>query len=127
MAVQLGERPFTDIVTSVRYWIIHSLIFQHCLCRLAICSELVWRMMSLEHLDQMLLPARTAGCQLSDRFEAKNKLTSLSVSNDMTSNTNSNLNQPVQYPVYRDGWRFTPWLFKQSSFLVAIASTIIQR
>jgi photosystem II cytochrome b559 subunit alpha len=26
-----GERPFSDIITSVCYWIIHSITIHHCI------------------------------------------------------------------------------------------------
>jgi cytochrome b559 alpha subunit len=32
-----GERPFSDIITSVRYWIIHSITIHHFCIRLVIC------------------------------------------------------------------------------------------
>jgi photosystem II cytochrome b559 subunit alpha len=31
-----GERPFSDIITSVRYWIIHSINHHFCI-RMVIC------------------------------------------------------------------------------------------
>jgi photosystem II cytochrome b559 subunit alpha len=31
MSGTTGERPFSDILTSIRYWVIHSITFHHLL------------------------------------------------------------------------------------------------
>jgi photosystem II cytochrome b559 subunit alpha len=79
MSGTTGERPFSDILTSIRYWVIHSITIPSLFIAgwLFISTGLAYDV--LEHLVQMNTSQKTAKAPLiSDRFNALAQVKSLS-------------------------------------------------
>ena len=71
-----GERPFSDIVTSIRYWIIHSitipaLIVAGCLF---VSTGLAYDAFGTPRPDEYFTQTRQELPIVSDRFDSKNQL-----------------------------------------------------
>jgi photosystem II cytochrome b559 subunit alpha len=78
MSGTTGERPFSDILTSIRYWVIHSITIPSLFIAgwLFISTGLAYDV--LEHLVQMNTEDRQEAPLISDRFNALAQVKSLS-------------------------------------------------
>jgi photosystem II cytochrome b559 subunit alpha len=79
MSGTTGERPFSDILTSIRYWVIHSITIPSLFIAgwLFISTGLAYDV--LEHLVQMNTSEdRQEAPLISDRFNALAQVKSLS-------------------------------------------------
>jgi photosystem II cytochrome b559 subunit alpha len=76
MAGNTGERPFTDIVTSIRYWIIHSLTIPALFVAgwLFVSTGLAYDAFGTPRPDEYYTNTRQELPIVSDRFDSKNQL-----------------------------------------------------
>jgi photosystem II cytochrome b559 subunit alpha len=72
MSGSTGERPFSDIVTSVRYWVIHSITIPMLFIAgwLFISTGLVYEAFGTPRPDQYFTETREELPIISDRYEA---------------------------------------------------------
>lgn len=72
MAGTTGERPFTDIVTSIRYWVIHSITIPMLFIAgwLFIQTGLAYDVFGTPRPDQYFTQDRVEIPIVSDRFKA---------------------------------------------------------
>ena len=71
-----GERPFSDIITSVRYWIIHSITIPSLFVSgwLFVSTGLAYDVFGTPRPDDYYTEQRQELPILSDRFEAKQQI-----------------------------------------------------
>jgi photosystem II cytochrome b559 subunit alpha len=71
-----GERPFSDIVTSIRYWIIHSLTIPALFIAgwLFVSTGLAYDAFGTPRPDEYFTQTRQELPIVSDRFESKDQL-----------------------------------------------------
>jgi photosystem II cytochrome b559 subunit alpha len=71
-----GERPFSDIVTSIRYWIIHSLTIPALFIAgwLFVSTGLAYDAFGTPRPDEYFTQTRQELPIVSDRFESKEQL-----------------------------------------------------
>jgi photosystem II cytochrome b559 subunit alpha len=71
-----GERPFSDIVTSIRYWIIHSITIPALFVAgwLFVSTGLAYDAFGTPRPDQYFTQTRQELPIVSDRFDSKNQL-----------------------------------------------------
>ncbi len=71
-----GERPFSDIVTSIRYWIIHSLTIPALFVAgwLFVSTGLAYDTFGTPRPDEYFSQTRQELPIVSDRFESKDQL-----------------------------------------------------
>jgi photosystem II cytochrome b559 subunit alpha len=76
MAGTTGERPFADIVTSIRYWIIHSLTIPALFVAgwLFVSTGLAYDAFGTPRPDEYYTQTRQELPIVSDRFDSKNQL-----------------------------------------------------
>ncbi len=76
MAGSTGERPFTDIVTSVRYWVIHSITIPMLFIAgwLFISTGLAYDVFGTPRPDQYFTQTREELPIINDRYEASNQI-----------------------------------------------------
>ena len=76
MAGTTGERPFADIVTSIRYWIIHSLTIPALFVSgwLFVSTGLAYDAFGTPRPDEYYSQTRQELPIVSDRFDSKNQL-----------------------------------------------------
>ena len=76
MSGTTGERPLTDIVTSIRYWIIHSLTIPALFVAgwLFVSTGLAYDAFGTPRPDQYYTQTRQELPIISDRFESKDQL-----------------------------------------------------
>jgi photosystem II cytochrome b559 subunit alpha len=71
-----GERPFSDIVTSVRYWIIHSITIPALFVAgwLFVSTGLAYDTFGTPRPDEYFTQTRQELPIVSDRFESKDQI-----------------------------------------------------
>lgn len=71
-----GERPFSDIVTSIRYWIIHSITIPALFVAgwLFVSTGLAYDAFGTPRPDQYFTQTRQDLPIVSDRFDSKNQI-----------------------------------------------------
>jgi photosystem II cytochrome b559 subunit alpha len=71
-----GERPFSDIVTSIRYWIIHSITIPALFVAgwLFVSTGLAYDAFGTPRPDEYFSQTRQELPIVSDRFESKDQL-----------------------------------------------------
>jgi photosystem II cytochrome b559 subunit alpha len=71
-----GERPFSDIVTSIRYWIIHSLTIPALFIAgwLFVSTGLAYDTFGTPRPDEYFTQTRQELPIVSDRFESKDQI-----------------------------------------------------
>ncbi len=76
MAGTTGERPFTDIVTSIRYWVIHSITIPALFIAgwLFVQTGLAYDAFGTPRPDEYYTQERIELPILSDRYEAKQQI-----------------------------------------------------
>lgn len=76
MAGTTGERPFTDIVTSVRYWVIHSITIPALFIAgwLFVQTGLAYDVFGTPRPNEYYPQERQELPIIQDRFEAKNQI-----------------------------------------------------
>jgi photosystem II cytochrome b559 subunit alpha len=76
MAGNTGERPFSDIVTSIRYWVIHSLTIPALFIAgwLFVSTGLAYDAFGTPRPDEYYTQTRQELPIVSDRFDSKNQL-----------------------------------------------------
>ncbi|WP_310429553.1 cytochrome b559 subunit alpha [Chamaesiphon sp. VAR_48_metabat_135_sub] len=76
MAGSTGERPFSDIVTSIRYWIIHSLTIPALFVAgwLFVSTGLAYDAFGTPRPDEYFTQNRQELPIVSDRFDSKNQI-----------------------------------------------------
>ena len=76
MAGDTGERPFTDIVTSLRYWIIHSITIPMLFIAgwLFVSTGLAYDVFGTPRPDQYFTQTREELPIISNRYEATNQI-----------------------------------------------------
>ncbi|MGK7942313.1 MAG: cytochrome b559 subunit alpha [Crocosphaera sp.] len=72
-----GERPFTDIVTSIRYWVIHSITIPMLFIAgwLFVSTGLAYDAFGTPRPDEYFTQERQELPIIQDRFEAKDQIT----------------------------------------------------
>ncbi|MDJ0580924.1 MAG: cytochrome b559 subunit alpha [Crocosphaera sp.] len=72
-----GERPFSDIVTSIRYWVIHSITIPMLFIAgwLFVSTGLAYDAFGTPRPDQYFTQERQELPIIQDRFEAKDQIT----------------------------------------------------
>ena len=76
MSGQTGERPFVDIVTSIRYWVIHSITIPTLFISgwLFISTVLAYDVFGSPRPNEYFTEARQSTPLISDRFGALDQL-----------------------------------------------------
>ena len=76
MSGQTGERPFVDIVTSIRYWVIHSITIPTLFISgwLFISTGLAYDVFGSPRPNEYFPEARKSTPLISDRFGALDQL-----------------------------------------------------
>lgn len=76
MAGTTGERPFSDIITSVRYWVIHSITIPALFIAgwLFVSTGLAYDAFGTPRPDEYYTQERLELPILSDRFDTKEEL-----------------------------------------------------
>ena len=76
MAGQTGERPFSDIVTSIRYWVIHSITIPALFIAgwLFVSTGLAYDAFGTPRPNEYFSEARLELPIVSDRFESKKQI-----------------------------------------------------
>ncbi|MCL1466781.1 MULTISPECIES: cytochrome b559 subunit alpha [Argonema] len=76
MAGTTGERPFTDIVTSIRYWVIHSITIPALFIAgwLFVQTGLAYDAFGTPRPNEYYTQERIELPILSDRYEAKQQI-----------------------------------------------------
>ena len=76
MSGTTGERPFSDIVTSIRYWVIHSLTIPALFVAgwLFVSTGLAYDVFGTPRPDEYFTQTRQELPIISDRFESKDQL-----------------------------------------------------
>jgi photosystem II cytochrome b559 subunit alpha len=76
MAGTTGERPFGDIITSIRYWVIHSITIPALFVAgwLFVQTGLAYDAFGTPRPNQYFTPQREELPIISDRFEAKKQV-----------------------------------------------------
>mmetsp|Transcript_112018 Transcript_112018/g.198453 ORF Transcript_112018/g.198453 Transcript_112018/m.198453 type:complete len:87 (-) Transcript_112018:25-285(-) len=79
MAGSTGERPFTDIITSVRYWIIHSVTIPSLFVSgfLFVLTGLAYDAFGTPRPSEYYTEKRNAAPRLTERYGAKAELTAI--------------------------------------------------
>ena len=74
-----GERPFSDIITSVRYWIIHSITIPSLFVSglLFVATGLAYDVFGTPRPDEYFTQDRQQIPLVNDRFSAKEELEDL--------------------------------------------------
>ncbi len=77
MAGTTGERPFSDIITSVRYWVIHSITIPMLFIAgwLFVSTGLVYDAFGTPRPNEYFTQDRLELPILSDRFKASDQIT----------------------------------------------------
>ncbi|NJK36209.1 MAG: cytochrome b559 subunit alpha [Oscillatoriales cyanobacterium SM2_2_1] len=80
MAGTTGERPFGDIVTSIRYWVIHSLTIPALFLAgwLFVSTGLAYDVFGTPRPDQYYTPEQQDVPVVRDRYNAVKEIPSLS-------------------------------------------------
>lgn len=76
MAGSTGERPFSDIVTSIRYWVIHSITIPMLFIAgwLFVSTGLAYDAFGTPRPDQYFTDSRQEVPIVTDRFQAVKEL-----------------------------------------------------
>lgn len=76
MAGTTGERPFSDIVTSIRYWVIHSITIPMLFIAgwLFVSTGLAYDAFGTPRPDQYYTDSRQEMPIITDRFDAVNEI-----------------------------------------------------
>jgi photosystem II cytochrome b559 subunit alpha len=76
MAGTTGERPFSDIVTSIRYWVIHSITIPALFIAgwLFVSTGLAYDVFGTPRPNEYYSQTRLEVPIVSDRFEAKQQI-----------------------------------------------------
>ncbi|WP_448574207.1 cytochrome b559 subunit alpha [Trichothermofontia sp.] len=76
MAGTTGERPFSDIVTSIRYWVIHSITIPALFIAgwLFVSTGLAYDVFGTPRPDEYFTQTRQELPIVSDRFESKKQI-----------------------------------------------------
>lgn len=76
MAGTTGERPFSDIITSVRYWIIHSITIPALFIAgwLFVSTGLAYDAFGTPRPNEYFTPDRQQLPIIQDRYEAKQQI-----------------------------------------------------
>ncbi|MBH8552548.1 cytochrome b559 subunit alpha [Nostocaceae cyanobacterium CENA357] len=76
MSGTTGERPFSDIITSVRYWVIHSITIPALFIAgwLFVSTGLAYDVFGTPRPDQYYTQARQEVPIVKNRFEAKKQV-----------------------------------------------------
>lgn len=76
MAGQTGERPFGDIITSVRYWVIHSITIPALFVAgwLFVSTGLAYDAFGTPRPDEYFTQVRQEVPIVSDRFSGKEQI-----------------------------------------------------
>lgn len=76
MAGTTGERPFGDIITSIRYWVIHSITIPALFVAgwLFVSTGLAYDAFGTPRPDQYFTPQREELPIISDRFDSKKQV-----------------------------------------------------
>ena len=100
-----GERPFTDILTSVRYWIIHSITIPALFVAgfLFVSTGLAYDAFGTPRPNEYFTQDRQQIPLVNDRFSAKQELEDLTKGLKNTKIV-MNTNQPVAYPIFTFRW-----------------------
>ena len=110
MSGSTGERPFADIITSVRYWVIHSITIPMLFIAgwLFVSTGLAYDAFGTPRPDEYFTQDRQEMPIISDRYSAKNQVEQfnkqLVVKKNQNIMTSSNPNQPVSYPIFTVRW-----------------------
>ena len=76
MSGTTGERPFSDIITSVRYWVIHSITIPALFIAgwLFVSTGLAYDVFGTPRPHEYYTPARQEVPIVKDRFEGKQQI-----------------------------------------------------
>ena len=76
MSGSTGERPFTDIVTSIRYWVIHSITIPMLFIAgwLFVSTGLTYDVFGTPRPDQYFTQDRQELPIISDRYKANQQI-----------------------------------------------------
>ncbi|WP_193198626.1 cytochrome b559 subunit alpha [Nostoc sp. MG11] len=76
MSGTTGERPFSDIITSVRYWVIHSITIPALFIAgwLFVSTGLAYDAFGTPRPDEYFTPTRQEVPIVKNRFEAKKQV-----------------------------------------------------
>lgn len=133
MSGTTGERPFSDIITSVRYWVIHSITIPALFIAgwLFVSTGLAYDVFGTPRPNEYYTEARQELPVVSDRFSSKQQIDQFTsdLKKQFEIMTSNNVNQPIQYPIFTVRWLAVHTLAVPTVFFLgAIASMqFIQR
>lgn len=80
MAGQTGERPFSDILTSIRYWVIHSITIPSLFIAgwLFVSTGLAYDIFGTPRPNEYFTENRQEAPLITNRFNALDQVTKLS-------------------------------------------------
>lgn len=80
MAGQTGERPFSDILTSIRYWVIHSITIPSLFIAgwLFVSTGLAYDIFGTPRPNEYFTENRQEAPLITNRFSALDQVTKLS-------------------------------------------------
>lgn len=104
-----GERPFGDIITSIRYWVIHSITIPALFIAgwLFVSTGLAYDVFGTPRPNEYYTEQRQELPILSDRFESKQQIDDFikQIKNkEIKTMTSQNPNQPISYPIFTVRW-----------------------
>lgn len=84
MSGSTGERPFSDIITSVRYWVIHSITIPALFIAgwLFVSTGLAYDAFGTPRPNEYYPQERQELPIIGDRYQAKQEIKQFSTSND---------------------------------------------
>lgn len=76
MSTITGERPFSDILTSIRYWVIHSITIPSLFIAgwLFISTGLAYDLFGTPRPNEYFTESRQGAPLITDRFDALNQV-----------------------------------------------------
>ena len=106
MSGTTGERPFGDIITSIRYWVIHSITIPALFIAgwLFVSTGLAYDAFGTPRPDTYFTEERQEVPLVNNRFEAKQQVDEFIGKQFLIMTSSDNINQPVQYPIFTVRW-----------------------
>lgn len=109
MSGTTGERPFGDIVTSVRYWVIHSLTIPALFIAgwLFVSTGLAYDAFGTPRPNEYFTQQRQEVPIITERQDSKKQVDQFigkQKPGEVKNMTNANQNQPISYPIFTVRW-----------------------
>jgi photosystem II cytochrome b559 subunit alpha len=106
MSGTTGERPFSDILTSVRYWVIHSITVPSLFIAgwLFVSTGLAYDVFGRPRPNEYFTEQRQEAPLITDRFNALAQVKSLSTLLNCYINLKMSAKKTYTYPIFTFRW-----------------------